>query len=239
MLKQQAAANDSENGSDSDDSSGSSSSSSSSFGCQSEDEEERARKKKKLPAKAKAAPKDNAKAKAQPRKTTEKAKDKLEKDRSNKALAKEASILDGGAKLLTLLGELTCPAIWRSAVRSTEVDRRVGRVTPTCSEIEDVLTEMQGEDVEARKGKLMQMRETLNKELLRVTGLKDLCKTIRNSSAEELIEEVSTSGAIKHHFEACWASVFDADGTLTEMVQMISKKIADASWLVAGNETMA
>ena len=234
VLKQQA---DSENGSDSDHSSDSSNSSSSNFGCQSQDEEEKPRKKKKQPAKAKAAPKDMAKPKAQPRKT-EKAKDRLEKEKSNKALAKEASILDGAAKLLTLVEELTCPAIWRSAVRSTEVDRRIGRATPTCSEIENVLTEIQGEDVEARKGKLLEIRNGLNKELLRVTGLKDLCKIIRNSSAEELIEEVSTAGTIKRHFEACWASVFDADGTLAEMVQMISKKIADVSWLVAGHETM-
>lgn len=229
VLKQQA---DPENGSDSDHSSDSSNSSSSSFGCQSQDEEEKPRKKKKKqPAKAKAAPKDMAKPKAQPRKT-EKAKDRLEKEKSNKALAKEASILDGAAKLLTLLEELTCPAIWRSAVRSTEVDRRIGRATPTCSEIENVLTEIQGEDVEARKGKLLEIRNRLNKEL------KDLCKIIRNSSAEELIEEVSAAGTIKHHFEACWASVFDADGTLAEMVRMISKNIADVSWLVAGHETM-
>lgn len=230
VLKQQA---DPENGSDSDHSSDSSNSSSSSFGCQSQDEEEKPRKKKKKkqPAKAKAAPKDMAKPKAQPRKT-EKAKDRLEKEKSNKALAKEASILDGAAKLLTLLGELTCPAIWRSTVRSTEVDRRIGRATPTCSEIENVLTEIQGEDVEARKGKLLEIRNRLNKEL------KDLCKIIRNSSAEELIEEVSAAGTIKHHFEACWASVFDADGTLAEMVRMISKNIADVSWLVAGHETM-
>ena len=229
VLKQQA---DPENGSDSDRSSDSSNSSSSSFGCQSQDEEEKPRKKKKKqPAKAKAAPKDMAKPKAQPRKT-EKAKDRLEKEKSNKALAKEASILDGAAKLLTLLEELTCPAIWRSAVRSTEVDRRIGRATPTCSEIENVLTEIQGEDVEARKGKLLEIRNRLNKEL------KDLCKIIRNSSAEELIEEVSAAGTIKHHFEACWASVFDADGTLAEMVRMISKNIADVSWLVAGHETM-
>ena len=229
VLKQQA---DPENGSDSDHSSDSSNSSSSSFGCQSQDEAEKPRKKKKKqPAKAKAAPKDMAKPKAQPRKT-EKAKDRLEKEKSNKALAKEASILDGAAKLLTLLEELTCPAIWRSAVRSTEVDRRIGRATPTCSEIENVLTEIQGEDVEARKGKLLEIRNGLNKEL------KDLCKIIRNSSAEELIEEVSAAGTIKHHFEACWASVFDADGTLAEMVRMISKNIADVSWLVAGHETM-
>jgi len=229
VLKQQA---DPENGSGSDHSSDSSNSSSSSFGCQSQDEEEKPRKKKKKqPAKAKAAPKDMAKPKAQPRKT-EKAKDRLEKEKSNKALAKEASILDGAAKLLTLLEDLTCPAIWRSAVRSTEVDRRIGRATPTCSEIENVLTEIQGEDVEARKGKLLEIRNRLNKKL------KDLCKIIRNSSAEELIEEVSAAGTIKHHFEACWASVFDADGTLAEMVRMISKNIADVSWLVAGHETM-
>ena len=60
----------------------------------------------------------------------------------------------------------------------------------------------------------------------------------KSGTAEELIEEVSAAGTIKHHFEACWASVFDADGTLAEMVRMISKNIADVSWLVAGHETM-
>lgn len=217
--------------SDSDSSSGSSSVSKSSFGCQSEQSSGAPRKRART-AKAKAAPKKGAgSAAASSRKSSGKGKDKEKEKESAKVLAKEAQLLESSGKILTLLEELSCSAIWRSAVRATEVDRRLGRVVPLCSEVEDLVKEVAGEE---RQGKLMEMRSKLEGEHKRVTALKEMCKIIRAGSSEEIIEDISASGGILCHYTNCYMSVMEAEGALVEMVQILAKKLLDVSWIASG-----
>ena len=201
---------------------------SSSFGCQkSDDSGEKKKPKRKATAKAK------AKNKPDPQK--QRASGRPEGAQTAKAAkaakaeeAKITSLIENASKLVTLLDELTCVAIWRSAVRTTEVDRRLGRVPGICADCEDAL---KGDLQEEVKDKISHLHSTLQKECDRVSALKDLCKFIRGSSAEEVIQDVSSSGTILHYFGMCWESVIAAEPTMIEMIQFVAKKLLEVSRL--------
>lgn len=150
-----------------------------------------------------------------------------------KAAAKDSAILEQTGKLKALLQEITGPAMWRSVVRATEVDRRLGRVTAICKELEDAVAEI-GDTDAAKKEKLVNTKTSIEDEADRVVALKDICKFIRSSTTQQMIEEVSSSGSILYQYEKCQKSLIEADGTLPDMVQMIAKKLIDVSWFLGG-----
>lgn len=224
-MEAQAAGSDEE--SDSSESSGKSDSSkdsSSSFGCQSPSP---AKQKKSAAKKAATKPKTRAKgpdsdgAPKKPRPGQADAK-------SQAAAAKEASVLDSGPKAVSLLQELAVPSVmWRSVVRVTEVDRRLGKADSLCSEIEEICCTIDGDGVEERKTRLLDLKKKLENERKHVSALRDLCKRIRNFSSEEAADEVAKIGSIKYEFSVCYKSLLESEGTLVEMIQSVAKKIID------------
>lgn len=100
-------------------------------------------------------------------------------------------------------------------------------MAPVCSELEDASSQVEGE----KKDKMIELRKKIYAESERVSSLKEVCKCIRGSTAEEMAQEVSTNGHITHHYGVCHEAIMEAEGTLVEMIQMIAKKILDVSWL--------
>ena len=203
----------------------------SSWGCQSESD---APKRKKPAAKKAAAKRGARRDKEESQK--EPKEEKADKGRGGKGKktpaaggTSYASAFDAGEKLIALLQELTCPALWRSQVRTTEVDRRLGRVTPVSSEIQDAAAVVE-KDPEAQE-KLIKLSQKLDEEHQRVTALKEFCRTIRSSSSEEMVTEVTSVGALLHHFGCCWKCLYQSEGSLQEMVLMVAKKLLDAPCL--------
>lgn len=108
------------------------------------------------------------------------------------------------------------------------MDRRLGRVPAMCAECEDALKADLQDEV---KGKVQELHTTLQQESNRVSGLKDLCKFIRGSSAEEITQDVSSGGSMLHYFGMCWESVLAAEATMVEMIQSVAKKLLEVCCL--------
>ena len=212
--------------------SGTSSDSSSSFGCDGDSEESEKGKKRKGGGQPKKAAK-KARAEKPPRETTRPAKGgKDHSVRESKAAKEAAAAMKGskesGEKLLNLLIEITAPALWRSAVRHAEVDRRLGRVDQVSNEIKDAFTHLEADDQD--KQSAIDMTQSLQQQYDRVSALRDLCKFVRTASSEMMVEDISSAGSIAHHFGQCFSSLIDAEGTLVEMIQAICKKLLDVPW---------
>eukprot|EP00438_Fugacium_kawagutii_P022411 Skav209132 [mRNA] locus=scaffold682:276847:281425:+ [translate_table: standard] len=244
-------------GSSSSDSDSSSSSNSSSFGCQSEEGGKNSKRKKgkqpKAAAKKAKAEKPEKAEKAEAEEKIEKAPKPAEKDKAidkagsqrrskkdqekSKGLATEGQAKDGAERLLGLLGELGAPAVWRSVVRATEVDRRVSRIGAIQCELQDVCCAMENEaggpeqlshEENIRKDYMIKLHQKLESESKRVVALKDLCKFIRSATPDDMANDISTTGSVLENYRNCYTSLQDADGTLVEMIQTIAKKLLDA-----------
>ena len=203
----------------------------SSWGCASDSDGPKRKKPAAKKAAAKKVPrKDESQKEAKDDKSTKTTKSK----KGTPGVASYAAALDGGDKLISLLEELTCPVLWRSQVRTTEVDRRLGRVTPVMSEMQDAaaLTE---KDPDAQ-AKLMKQCQKLDEEHKRVTALKEFCRTIRSASCEEMATEVTNVGSLLHHFDSCWKCLYQSEGSLQEMIVMIGKKLLDVPCLTCFTE---
>eukprot|EP00438_Fugacium_kawagutii_P002975 Skav211136 [mRNA] locus=scaffold4091:150919:152465:+ [translate_table: standard] len=242
-------------------SSDSEASSSDSFGCQSDDEEDK-KKRKKQQAKAAAKKQKVEKEKNEkgPKEEVEKGEkpekqekqEKVEKEKGGKrttkkeqqekakAAATEAMVMESAEKLLALLTELGGSVVWRSVVRATEIDRRLGRVHQVQAELQDAASAIEsGADTSSgkvvlppeedeRSKKIVAMHQKLTAESKRVAALKDLCKFIRGASVDDMISDVSSGASILHYYGECFASLICAEGTLVEMIQTIAKKLLDA-----------
>ena len=100
---------------------------------QSEDQ----KSKKKPKAKAKA----TRKAAAAPSK--DKKKGKVEREKPEPKGKDVGALVESAGKLLTLLTELTAPALWRSVVRAAEVERRLSKAPAILQELEDAVTQVE------------------------------------------------------------------------------------------------
>ncbi|CAK9112872.1 unnamed protein product, partial [Durusdinium trenchii] len=208
--------NDEEGESNSDSSSTSSEDSGSSWGNQSEGS---GKGKRRAQAKRTSAPK--------PRKPDAKTKSKPKPAAASKE-ADMKSTLESGNKVLPLLEELTAPTLWRSSVRASEVDRRMGRSGPLLREIADLMTDPAADKESEDYKSLHTLSKKMQEEIDRISALRDLCKFIRGSTSDQMAEDVATNGSMLENFGYCWKSLLECEGTLVDMVGLISKKILEA-----------
>ena len=210
--------NDEEGESNSDSSSTSSEDSGSSWGNQSEGS---GKGKRRAQAKRTSAPK--------PRKPDAKTKSKPKPAAASKE-ADMKSTLESGIKVLPLLEELTAPTLWRSSVRASEVDRRMGRSGPLLREIADLMTDPAADKESEDYKSLHTLSKKMQEEIDRISALRDLCKFIRGSTSDQMAEDVATNGSMLENFGYCWKSLLECEGTLVDMVGLISKKILEVRW---------
>lgn len=208
--------NDASGDSDSD---SSSSSTTSSWGVQSEE------------AKSKKKPKAKAKRKSTPANSKPEAKKKGKADKEPKQEAKGKDIgalMESGGKLLTLLTELTAPALWRSVVRAAEVDRRLGKAPAVLQDLEDASTQVDADSEDHQK--LQDLHLDVFNEVDRVENLRGLCKAIRSFGNDEMRDDVLDTGSILIWFSKCYGGLFRCEQVLVDMIVNIAKKLLDVSW---------
>lgn len=191
--------------SDSDSSSGSSgSSSSSSFGkklC--EDEDGKAKKKPKVKAKPAAKAKDP----------------KVKADKVVDEVKKLTPRFDAA---MNLLQEIQPETVWRSLVRSVEVDRRLSKSGQTLEELKAATCNSKLPEDQVKE--LERMQENLFTKIEWITAMKELSRIVRTSDGPTLSKHVYGSEVLTLFGDA-GCQLFDDKNCLADIVHTFAKKI--------------
>ena len=194
----------------------SSSSESSSFGKGIKQEKAAAKKRPKSKAKAASVPAAK-KAKTEDSKKSQKAAEKEE--------AKFESAMAGYQKVLELLNEIGPDMIWRSLVRTVEVERRLSKATSTLDEVQKLEGGYNITDDQLQR--VTSLREKLSEQVEWITAMKDLSKLIRGSEPDHLAKAVYETSLLEQ-FSGCAGHLFKHLDTLADMMHVMAKKICEA-----------
>ncbi|CAJ1413369.1 unnamed protein product [Effrenium voratum] len=233
------AATELDKGSDSEESSGSDgskSSSESSFGVQSDCSGGKPVKGKRSGAAPGPGPKKRPKAAAEPDKA--KVKEKAEKVPSS-AVAKRrgaptpaelaAGIIANGRKQFEALAEMTPSVVWKSVIRTSELERRLGKGQSMQDELDALQANRSLEDSVKKEADDVQTK--LYGQCVEKAALKDFCRALRQSSASALAEEVCFGeNNLRELFTRCALPLFQDTSTLMDMIAVAAKRLMDALW---------
>ena len=244
--KLKAMKDDGESGQESADSGGkgdSDSESCSSFGCAESDSEAGAKKKKKKTAtQKKPAAKDEEKTPALPDaaksapsganegNSGEKSDNRRKTNRAQRVKQERADKLKTAAvKAHSSLKEVSADMVWRSVIRTGEVDRRLQKCGQTERDLLGVSAEFFENDEVVQKLLCPQAGMAIYAEYM--TGLKDLCKGLRAVSPEDALQDVISTGPICQNFIKCFFALMDKrdQSTLQDMLLTLGKRLIDAS----------
>lgn len=226
---QKALEEENESGCDSDSSEGSGSSSdSSSFAKQIHDEGD-------SKAAAASGAKRKAKSKAKPSQLappTKKIKaEDSQKGQATRKTEKEQARFEVSMvtyqKASEVLREVTPSAIWRSLVRSVEIERRVSKAYGIIDELSRMQSNMKLEDDQVIRSR--NLENELGQLVAWINALKEASRIVRTSEAKQLSEEIKGQNFV-NLFKKCANELFADTTTLSDMVHVICKKLFEATW---------
>eukprot|EP00438_Fugacium_kawagutii_P017976 Skav223036 [mRNA] locus=scaffold5:144660:156894:- [translate_table: standard] len=214
-------------GSDSDSSASSSSSSSSSFGQMNDDSDVKGKRKAKSKAKAAATKKakveEKEKGALKSAVAAPKKKASLEKEQ-----ARFEVIFTGHEKTGSLLDEVSPASIWRSLVRSIEIERRLSKASTAVTDLQQLQANTKLEDDQIIRAR--NLEKGIAENVQWITAMKDAAKTVRTLEALQLSNEVSGENLPKL-FAKCATQLCGDVTTLSDMVHSMAKKLFEATWL--------
>lgn len=187
-----------------------------------EGNEEEPRPKKKAKAKAKSAA-ALAPAPKRARKSLG-GKDQVQ-EKDSKEASRVATALAGHEKTLALLTEVTVNAVWRSVVRASELDRRLGKATTCREELRKLLENPKLDDADKDKAQDLDKKIESNMETIMAT--KEVSRLIRSSSPTDLAAEVVSSQNLAKFFAKCSSAILADFATLADMLHNLSKKLIE------------
>lgn len=118
--------------------------------------------------------------------------------------------------------------VWRSVIRTGEVERRIQKCNQCHTELETYMSEgFYSEHPDALAlCKTMQPRANV------MTEIKDLCKDIRASTPESMAKEIGLGGEVSKLFMSAFPSMLnDRDqATVADMLSAIAKKLYTVPW---------
>ena len=215
-----------------DKSSSSTSDSASSCGVQSEDEEEVGNSKGKKRPRTSTAGNDKApnqpqqqqpppagkKAKVDPKEKREKAQERL------------ANSLSTHEKTYQAVEEVTPDAIWRSLIRTTELERKISRASAAATECGKIQANSAASD--DLRAKAAELGKDLPRVVEKLTALKELSKCIRGFTAAELEKDISPmkNSEIARQLEICAVPLADNMHVFMDMIQAMAKKLLEVPW---------
>ncbi|CAJ1401522.1 unnamed protein product [Effrenium voratum] len=202
-------------------------SSKSSFGMRSDSEEGKKKGKRKAAGKLSSAKK---KAKGQQEKLPAPGSLPTAKRKQGKQKDTGANTVCLARKQLELLQELTASVVWKSVIRASELDRRLAKGQSTVDELEGLQSNPRADEETKKLAEEMQTKIfTLCQE---AASVKEISRVIRQSSPADLAEDVRCGGNLRENFLRCSPGILVDHQTLTEMLQAIAKKLAEAVWLM-------
>lgn len=177
---------------------------------------------------------------AQAREREEKEKKEKEKERERGAEPKRRKLekntpsdrfenqLAEKRKVLQALTELTPEAIWRSLVRATELDRRLGRAGTSQTDLDKILASSHASA--QQKNAALTLKEDIEKASASAGAMKEVAKMSRSKSHQEIANVIccGVRSEFYQQLEACAPFLFQDAPTVMDMVQVIAKKLLDA-----------
>ena len=120
--------------------------------------------------------------------------------------------------------------VWKSVIRASELDRRLAKGQSTVDELEGLQSNPRADEETKKLAEEMQTKIfTLCQE---AASVKEISRVIRQSSPADLAEDVRCGGNLRENFLRCSPGILVDHQTLTEMLQAIAKKLAEAVWLM-------
>lgn len=217
---------DDNGGSDSENSSSSgsgSSSDSSSFGKGGQGDDTKQKKKPKSKAKA------NAKGKAKSQAAPSNAVSKQKQKETEKAEAHIANTIATHQKTKDLLQELNPSAVWRSMVRTVELERRLSKASCATDELEALLNQ---EHAEPRREEISNLSKEISSLASVLGGVKAIAVMARQAEPQALSQEIQEGTEFLRHLASCSKTLFADRVTTADIVHVIAKKLAEAHWLI-------
>jgi len=132
-------------------------------------------------------------------------------------------------KTFDLIGELSPMTIWRSVVRSAELDRRLARVSSAREEISKMLSG--GKLSEAQQHQAKELDSKMGDKLEITIALKEVCRIIRSKAADALAKDIASNTELAPHLGKCAAGLLEDPATFSDMVHCIAKKLVEVSQL--------
>ena len=145
------------------------------------------------------------------------AKAKLEKAEKMKASTR---------KTYASLKEISCDMIWRSIIRTSEVERRLQKADQAERDLQNLTvsdpTYKEDKDIAGLLAEIGPYKQM-------IADIKDLCKDLRNLTPETAAECVQTESEISSRFLQVFDSLLSERdmSTLMDMVLSLSKKLMD------------
>lgn len=218
--------NEAGSGSDSDSSDSSGSSSSSSFGQMCDESDTKGKKRAK--SKAKSAPAKKAKVDESQKVSQKPLQGAKRKGAAEKDQARFEVVFSGHEKCAALLDEVTPASIWRSLVRSIEVERRLSKASTTVLDLQQLQSNSNLEDDQIIRSR--NLEKCIAENVQWITAMKDAAKSVRTLEPLELSKELSGSN-FSQLFAKCATQLFADATTLLDMLHTMAKKLFDATWL--------
>ena len=161
---------------------------------------------------------------------------KQNSDKQTAKVAKEISKLEAALqthqKSYDLLAEVTPDSIWRSVVRTAELERRMGKASTTMVELKQLITDSKFEQLAGEKQDQAKKLDTELAELLDwIAAMKESSRIIRTMEPLALSKDISETGQLSTQLAKCSDVLVKNVSTLSDMVHQIAKKLSEVPGL--------
>lgn len=149
-----------------------------------------------------------------------------------KEISKLEAALQTHQKSYDLLAEVTPDSIWRSVVRTAELERRMGKASTTMVELKQLITDSKFEQLAGEKQDQAKKLDAEFAELLDwIAAMKESSRIIRTTEPLALSKDISETGQLSTQLAKCSDVLVKNVSTLSDMVHQIAKKLSDVPWL--------
>lgn len=145
----------------------------------------------------------------------------------NKAAERIDMVLATNKKIRDALVECGPDAIWRSAIRAAELDRRLGKISAADRDLQKLL--VNGNASEEQKNAATSLQDEISQLGSQVSTLKLLCNTLRSQEPKSLAAEIHHGSELEKTFSGASKQLFKNFNVLLDMIHFIAKKLAQAS----------
>ena len=143
----------------------------------------------------------------------------------DKAAERLETILTQTQKTKDLLVELTPDTLWRSLVRSTELDRRLGKVPQAERDLQKVACNEKAD--KGQKARAAQLQDELENLSDCVGAMKQAFLHIRQGEPASLAQDIASGQEMAKLIGQCANKLFTDFSVLIDIIQVIAKKLVD------------
>lgn len=162
---------------------------------------------------------------SKPEKQATLSQSKIEKSEKGNTLRIETT-LHQNQKVRDLLLELSPDVLWRSLVRTAELDRRLSKAQASEHELQKVAASDKA--TAEQKSRAASLQDEIAGLLSCVSAMKQFFLCARSQSADDLAQQVSTGTDLMAHLTICAHRLLSDFNVLMDIVHSMAKKLVEA-----------